>query len=474
MDHRQPALVGARALPDTTQPSIGRRFMLSLQAADSPRFPTSGFRRWFAERRKRAFTVSRIPFAELDQWYFEADGGNLRHRTGRFFSIEGLRLEDGDRSGPDPARPIIVQPEIGTLGILVKEFDGILHCLMQAKMEPGNIGSVQLSPTVQATRSNYRRAHGGSRVRYLEHFTRPGHPEVLVDLLQSEHGSYFLHKRNRHMVVETTADVPEHEDFHWLTLGQISRLLRQEHVVNMDARTVLSCIPLEPAAGPDGAGFPDAVLHSLGPQAAPRHSDAELTGWLTSARAGADGSVRRVPLTATEADGWIRGPGSITRRGGADFAVIAVRAEADNREVPSWTQPLVELTGPAVHAFIARRLDGMLHVLVRASAERGSLNGPELAPTVQCPPGGTARYLDQVLQAPPDRVHFDVAQSEEGGRFHLARTRNLIVEAEDGFPVDQPEEYRWMTLDQLARMTRLGQHVNIQARTLLACAPSVW
>ena len=32
---------------------------------------------------------------------------------------------------------------------------------MQAKVEPGNINSIQLSPTLQATRSNYTKAHGG-------------------------------------------------------------------------------------------------------------------------------------------------------------------------------------------------------------------------------------------------------------------------------------------------------------------------
>ena len=33
--------------------------------------------------------------------------------------------------------------------------------LLQSKIEPGNINGVQLSPTVQATKSNYLRKHGG-------------------------------------------------------------------------------------------------------------------------------------------------------------------------------------------------------------------------------------------------------------------------------------------------------------------------
>lgn len=476
MEVPSPALSVSRSLPGADGPPLARRFMLSLAAEDSPRFPLSDFHAWYAERCARRFRVTRIPFDALDQWYSEPGSGNLRHRTGRFFSIEGLRAEDGDRIAAGAARPIIVQPEIGTLGLLVREFGGVLHFLMQAKMEPGNINTVQLSPTVQATRSNYTQAHGGSVVQYLEYFARPGRAEVLVDLLQSEHGSYFLHKRNRHMVVETAEDVPPHDDFHWLTLGQLRVLMRREHVVNMDSRTVLSCVPIDSAGfAPAGAaGYGAGVLHSLSPAARPRHALAELTRWLTDMRAGAAGSVRRVPLTDTERAGWVRTEDTIARPDGAAFSVIGAQVEADNREVPSWSQPLLEPTGVAVHAFLATRLDGVLHVLVQAYEEVGSLNGPELAPTVQCLPGERSRYLDEVLSAPAARVHYDVLQSEEGGRFHRAQSRNMLVEAPEGFPVEQPPEYRWATLDQLARMTRFGHHVNIQARTLLACLPSAW
>ena len=49
----------------------------------------------------------------------------------------------------------------------------MLHCLMQAKMEPGNVNPLQLSPTVQATRSNYTQVHRGTGTRYLEYFVGP-------------------------------------------------------------------------------------------------------------------------------------------------------------------------------------------------------------------------------------------------------------------------------------------------------------
>ena len=46
-------------------------------------------------------------------------------------------------------------------------------------------------------------------------------------------------KRNRNIIVETRDDVPLHDDFHWLTLGQIKALMQEPHTVNMDTRTVI-------------------------------------------------------------------------------------------------------------------------------------------------------------------------------------------------------------------------------------------
>ena len=133
---------------------------------------------WLAARaRAHQHRVDRIPLAELDGWSTQRGTGNLVHRSGKFFTVTGLDVS------VRTAQPIMVQPEIGILGILAKEFDGVLHFLMQAKMEPGNTNLLQFSPTVQATRSNYTGVHHGAAVPYLEYFTQPGRGQVITDEL---------------------------------------------------------------------------------------------------------------------------------------------------------------------------------------------------------------------------------------------------------------------------------------------------
>ncbi len=204
------------------------------------------FRDWYAGRvRDDVAEVRRIALDRLSGWRAEPGTGNLVHDSGRFFSVEGLAAEDVDGGSPGWEQPVIRQPEIGILGLVAKEFGGVLHFLMQAKNEPGNHNGVQLSPTVQATRSNYSRVHRGASVPYVEFFQQAGRHHVLADSLQSEQGSWFVGKRNRNIVVEVgrEVEVEAGESFRWLTLGQIHRLLAEDDVINMDARSVLACLP---------------------------------------------------------------------------------------------------------------------------------------------------------------------------------------------------------------------------------------
>lgn len=434
---------------------FAERLARSAAATEGVGIATADVPGWLdAHRRTCRARVRRIPFAELDGWSFAADTGDLRHRSGRFFSVEGLHVV---RPNAEWQQPIILQPEIGILGILVKEFDGILHFLMQAKMEPGNPNLVQLSPTVQATRSNYTKAHGGAAVKYLDYFLQRDRYQVVTDVLQSEHGAWFYQKRNRNMIVEVDGDVPADDDFRWFTLGQLGALLHQDNVVNMDSRTVLASAPM---------------TH---PERSALSSDADLLSWFTGERARHDVHVHRKPLR--EVAGWLRDDHSIYREDRRFFRVVAVAVEGADREVSSWTQPIFEPIGPGVVGFAYRAFDGVPHVLVHARVEGGFLDTAELGPTVQYVPENYAHlpaehrppFLDLMLDADPARIRYAAVHSEEGGRFYNAESRYLIVETDESTtPTEPPPGYHWITPGQLNWLAGHSRYVNVQARTLLA------
>lgn len=286
-------------------------------------------------------------------------------------------------------------------------------------------------------------------------------------MLQSEHGAWFLRKQNRNIVVETDEDVPAAEDFCWLTLGQLVGLLRTDNLVNMNTRTVLSCLPFGgPATGP-GAVSTDPVtgrqLNML-----------DLYSWFTEAKS--RHATRRHDIGLNDVEGWRREEGEIRHGKGRFFRVVGVRTEAGSREVTRWDQPLIAPAGQGLAAFVVRKFAGVPHVLVHARPEAGLPDVVELAPTVQCTPADhtgpnarSPRFLRNVLAALPAQRRYDTVMSEEGGRFYHAEVRYMIVEADDDVPRVPPEDYRWVTLQQLTLLLRHSRYVNIQARTLVTC-----
>ncbi|MFI7679267.1 NDP-hexose 2,3-dehydratase family protein [Actinophytocola sp. NPDC049390] len=456
-----------------SQPDLATRVALSARDGRA----TAPVLAWLAERAAVTWTrAERIPLEDMAGWVTEPGTGNLRHHTGRFFSVESLTVSLPGAPVPAWTQPIINQPEIGILGILVREVDGTLQCLMQAKDEPGNPSGIQLSPTVQATRSNYTRVHHGRPIPYLDHFRDVSPHEVLVDIRQSEQGAWFYRKRNRNMVVEVDADVPVLDGFRWLTLGEISALMSVPDLVNMDARTVLACLPgggaaLAAAADDD---FSAALVRSADPTAASAHWIGDVLSWITEVRTRTE--LRAALGSLADCPDWTRADGRIVHRDGGFFSVVGASVEAVGREVGTWCQPMLEPVGVGVIGFLVRDIGGVLHVLAHARIEPGYADTAELAPTVQCVPETydrlpvRPRFLDEVLTSP--RLRFDTVLSEEGGRFLGARNRYLIVETDAEVSPDDPE-YRWLTVAQFEELLRHSFYVNIQARTLLLCLRSL-
>ncbi|MGW3773325.1 NDP-hexose 2,3-dehydratase family protein [Actinomadura verrucosospora] len=462
-----------RAAP-SEESELGRR--LAASAECRPR-PAGDVLEWLDERRRRVpVEVTRIPFARMAGWSFAPGSGDLVHESGRFFTVGGIHARTDYGATPEWRQPIIYQQDVAIVGILAKEIDGVLHFLMQAKIEPGNVNTVQLSPTVQSTSSNYLRAHRGARSRFVEYFTEPGRARVLVDVLQSEQGAWFWAKRNRNVVMEVAGEVEPHEDFAWMTLGQILDLLHHPNVVNMDSRTVLACLlaaaPSMGARPDDGAAATFAEAYASGGDAL--LSPVQVRSWLTERKSAYTLTTRAVPLDSV--DGWERGAEAVSRPDGRFFSILGVEVHAGNREVSHWCQPLLEPSGIGLAALVVRRINGVRHLLARADLRPGCRDTVELGPTVQCTPENYAeapgdrrpRYLDLVLSRAV-QVKYDVVQSEEGGRFRHALTRHLVVEVGGGFPLQPPPDFCWLTVPQAMALARQSYQVNIEARSLLLC-----
>ena len=201
---------------------------------------------WFNKKREESdMVVEEIGINELDKWNVDPNSGNIEHESGGFFEVIGVKAAntfDREVGKKGWTQPMIAKNPGRILGILMKRINGIPHYLLQAKAEPGNIGKLQLSPTLQATTSNLLKAHGGKRPIFAKYFDEVNNPKIIYAKWQSEDGGRFHLKSNYNMIVEVNEDeeliIPDY--FIWVTLFQIKQLLKIENFVGPHIRGIIS------------------------------------------------------------------------------------------------------------------------------------------------------------------------------------------------------------------------------------------
>lgn len=203
-------------------------------------------------------------------------------------------------------------------------------------------------------------------------------------------------------------------------------------------------------------------------------STRDILTWMKQQNDEVVSNIRQIPLT--ELKGWNYRDDRIRHESGKFFSIDGIRINTNYREVVSWDQPMVRSAQEGLMGFIVKKINGIYHFLVQAKLESGNFDVVEMAPTVQCLTGNyrkgqneyTIPYLEQVLNAPKDKVWYASYQSEEGGRFFQEQNLNTIVEVGDEFPVEVEENYCWMTLNQMLSFVIYNNYLNIAARSLLS------
>jgi oxidase EvaA len=197
------------------------------------------------ERQREAirFKADLVGLDEVRGWSRD-EHGNVRHKSGQFFGVEGVRIESGElREVASWDQPIYTQPEGGILGMVARENAGTgVGFLLQAKAEPGNIGVLQLCPTIQSTWSNIRRAHAGKHPPMVEVLTAESGVRIIYRAEHNEEGGRFWRKSNENVIAFLDDESVIRTDmtmFCWASLSQIKELALIDNVLSPFVKTIL-------------------------------------------------------------------------------------------------------------------------------------------------------------------------------------------------------------------------------------------
>jgi oxidase EvaA len=403
---------------------------------------------------------------EKTGWFYDEASGMIVNKNRSFFQISGFRYGNIEQ-------PIMIQDEIGYLGFLCKEIDGVLHFLTQAKIEPGNVNKIQLSPTLQATKSNFTQLHGGGKPLYIDWFLNADKHAVIVDQIQSEQNSRFLKKRNRNIVIMLGKNiaVEESEKHRWLPLGQLKKLMKIDNLVNMDSRTVLSNLPFyryDSSVRTLSGTNDSALARSVGefqPDILPK-----LYRYINDLKMFSEIKQELIPLYKLNDWSYVNNEFICNRV--HPFKIVFCDIMIDGREVRHWGQPMFEALGKAIFGLFTAVENGVRYFLTKLHSEVGCFDFVELGPTVQLEASEEANDAIAKLflrkRATGERVLYDVLLSEEGGRFYHEQNINCIIEIDKDELGELPNGYFWLTYNTLNRLQQINNILNIQLRNLLS------
>ena len=183
------------------------------------------------------------PIKKLTEWSYR-ENGNLAHKSGQFFSVEGVKVSNAiEREVSSWEQPILNQKHGGILAIISRERAGIIEFLLYARKEPGD-KDLKLCPSFSATQSNINRAHGGKKT-HLTDLIIGNKNNYLGKTIHYEEGARFWKKPNQNLIVEISLKESlriKNYDFIWLNMSQIKKLNFKNGILNPFVKTILFMI----------------------------------------------------------------------------------------------------------------------------------------------------------------------------------------------------------------------------------------
>jgi len=408
-------------------------------------------KKWILDQKKvNKIFIKRKNLDNLENWIIS--NKKIYHKTKNFFQIIGIRVfSNFNKKTWD--QPIMIQNENGILGIIRKKFNMNYKYLLQTKLEPGNINQLQLSPTVQATESNYKRVHGGKKTKFLEYFMKK---KFIVKSKQSEQGLRYLNKFNTNYLIDVKKNLKLPNHFKWFSKSELNYLIKQKNMINMDTISVFSCLI--------NKGKNEKLINS----------DKKLKNWINKQNKKYKISHKKIDIKNIR--DWKIKKNIFTNFKKRHFSVIGLSIKSNCREVKKWDQPIIAGKKLGFAGFIIKNFNGTTHYLCRYILKPG-LKGGKISCSTNF---SDIKDFKKNLNIPSyekkiikyffkkKKYLYNNIHSDEGGRFYHTQIKRVIVQADNKLDKKLNSKFIWISHNQFISLIK-KRMVDIEARLLFTC-----
>ena len=404
--------------------------------------------KWLNQQRKKQFLlINKVDLLKLHKWVFNKR--EIYHESKRFFKIVGIKINSNFYKKKIWYQPIIFQNEIGILGI-IKNIRTNKY-LLQAKVEPGNVNKIQISPTVQATKSNYSRIHGGKIIPYLEYFR--GRNKNFS--LQTEQAFRYFNKKNSNIVSCVSKKIDINKKFRWFSKIEIINLLKEKNLINMDTLSVFS-------------SFINKKKIDF-----PLNNKRVILKWKNSLNQKFFLKNKIISLNLIK--DWKFTKKKIYHQTHDYFSIIGIKVKTNEREINCWHQPIIQGSKMAFAGYLIKKFNNTNHYLCRYILKPGSKES-----TYTCSVNTSKLYnykkdkdltdfqkklISNYFVNSKVKTLYDNILSDEGGRFYHSQIRYIACKLNKKQIIKLPENYIWLSHNQIVDFIK-KQKIDIEARLL--------
>ncbi len=407
--------------------------------------------------------VKNINYTECQEWVMDYD--SLRHESNRYFSIVCVKHNGTEHI-------MIKQDEIGILGFIVTSNNRNRRWLIQNKPEPGNINYYQLAPTVQATKSNYERVHGGKKTHYLKFFTESDN--LILDIEGSEQGDRFLNKYNKNckVIIENKFKT-QNKNYFWIKSNELKDKLRDNFIINTDARSVISSGSWYLLTEDIDKIFINSHLkktlsESLNNsyQSKSKNLLKNTQKFLIKINNKYNTSYEVIPLIEMKKHAIVNS-GIVNENNDSVISFFDIYFQ--EREVKTWKQPLLVRSTMEYCLLVFYIFNNTAMFYLKAYPEIGFKNHTELGPSFQTGQGILKNDNDDIAKILKNiNILTEIEQTDEGGRFYRNSCKYVLGQWKDS-PDDLSTDFGvWISVGDIEILSQKKGILTNELRTTLS------